>query len=114
MLLNQHLVFDVRKTFNSPILDYLMSKRTPHIYDFTILKELGKGAFGTVFLVRQNSDGLEVCLKSIKGASRRIQREAEMLSEINNKKVIKYSGSFAESGTFNIVMEDSTNWRTLF
>ena len=35
------------------------------ISDFTILKPLGKGGFGTVYLARRNSDEIEVCLKAI-------------------------------------------------
>ena len=82
------------------------------ISDFTILKPLGKGGFGTVYLARRNSDEIEVCLKAIplnKGISEQeIELEAKMLSELNYKHIIKYYGSFAESGFFYIVMEYAT------
>ena len=77
--------------------------------DFTILKRLGKGGFGTAYLVRRNSDELEVCLKEIPlnkvVSKQKIEGEAKMLSELNSAHVIKYYGSFAESWNFYIVME---------
>ena len=77
--------------------------------DFTIVKKLGAGGFGTASLVRRNSDGVEVCLKGIRlgnGVSEQaIEREAKMLSELNSEYIIKYSGSFVESGQFYIIME---------
>ena len=76
--------------------------------DFTIIKELGKGGFGRAYLVRRNSDGVELCLKEIplkKGVCSETEREAKMLSELNNEHIIKCYGSFVESGHFFIVME---------
>ena len=77
--------------------------------DFTVIRPLGNGGFGSAFLARQNSDGIEVCLKAIPlrpGLSEeQIEREATMLSELNNEHIIKYYGSFVESESFYIVME---------
>ena len=77
--------------------------------DFTIIKELGKGGFGRAYLVRRNSDGVELCLKEIplkEGVcSEETEREAKMLSELNHEHIIKYYGSFIESGNFYIIME---------
>ena len=77
--------------------------------DFTILKPLGKGGFGTAYLSRRNLDGMQVCMKKIplnKGVSpQHIEREAKMLSELNNEHIIKYYGSFIESGQVYILME---------
>ena len=79
--------------------------------DFTKIKKIGKGGFGTAYLARRNSDELEVCLKEIplnKGLSEQaIEGEAKMLSELNNNHIIRSYGSFIESGTFYIVMEYS-------
>ena len=84
---------------------FLMSQLT----DFTIIKKLGKGGFGSAYLSHRNSDGMQVCLKIIplnNGVSpQQIEREAKMLSELNNEHIIKYYGSFVESGSFYIVME---------
>ena len=56
--------------------------------DFTKIKELGKGGFGTVYLARRNSGGMEVCLKKIpwneEVCVEVIEREAKMLSELNH------------------------------
>ena len=86
-----------------------MQCETYTLSDFTILKPLGKGGFGTAYLARRNSDELEVCLKEIplnKGVSEQeIELEARMLSELNNEYIIRSYGSFAESGNFYIVME---------
>ena len=77
--------------------------------DFTIIQPLGEGGFGTAFLARRNLDGVELCLKEIpltNGVSpQEIKREAKMLSQLNYKHIIRYYGSFVESGKFYIVME---------
>ena len=77
--------------------------------EFTIVKKLGEGGFGSAYLARRNSDGVEVCLKRIhlnKGLSKQaIEREAKILSDLNSEYIIKYYGSFVESGNFYIIME---------
>ena len=77
--------------------------------DFTTIKHLGKGGFGRAYLVRRNSDEVELCLKEIplkEGVcSEETEREAKMLSGLKDQHIIKYYGSFIESGTFYIVME---------
>ena len=84
-------------------------RETYRLSDFTIARKLGQGGFGSAYLARRNSDGLDVCLKSValnNGTSeQQIVREATMLSELQNDNVIKYYGSFVESGNFFIVME---------
>ena len=77
--------------------------------DFQVISTLGKGGFGKAFLALRKVDGIEVCLKAInldEGISKHdIEREAKILSALNNQYVIKYYGSFVESGRFFIVME---------
>ena len=77
--------------------------------DFEIIEPLGAGGFGSAYLARQVSDGMEVCLKKIPlnngVSSQQVEREAKMLSELNDEHIIKYYGSFVESGYFYIVME---------
>ena len=89
-----------------------MQCETYTISDFTILKELRKGGFGTVYLACRNSDEIEVCLKEIPlnkvVSKQKIEGEAKMLSELKDEHIIKYYGSFAESGKFYIVMEYAT------
>ena len=66
-----------------------MQCETYTLSDFTILKPLGKGGFGTAYLARRNSDELEVCLKEIPlnkvVSEQEIEKEAKMLSELNNE-----------------------------
>ena len=80
-----------------------------HLSDFTIIKKLGKGGFGSAYLALRNSDKMQVCLKVVPlqtGVSQQdVQREARMLSEVSDKHVIKYYGSFVELDNFYIVME---------
>ena len=77
--------------------------------DFEIIRKLGEGGFGSAYLARRKSDEMEVCLKKIplqKGvSSQQIEREAKMLSELNDEHIIKYYGSFVESGYFYIITE---------
>ena len=77
--------------------------------DFSIIKQLGNGGFGCAYLARRNVDEAEVCLKVIPMRSgiseQQIEREAKMLSELKNQHVIRYYGSFVESGVFFIIME---------
>ena len=87
-----------------------MSDCEPYrLTDFTIFRKLGEGGFGSAYLAHRNSDEVEVCLKVVplnKGVSEEeIEREARMLSSLHSEHIIKYYGSFVESGDFFIVME---------
>lgn len=44
---------------------------TPNLSDFTLLEQLGKGAFGTVFLANHRPSGVRVALKAISKAPSR-------------------------------------------
>ena len=80
-----------------------------NLLDFTVIRKLGAGGFGSAYLARRNSDEEEVCLKvlplSAVASEQEIQREARMLSELNNEYIIRYYGSFVESEHFYIMME---------
>ena len=84
-------------------------RETYRLSDFTIARKLGQGGFGSAYLARRNSDGLDICLKKIplrNGVSeQQIEREAKLLSELHDDHVIKYYGSFVESDFLYIVME---------
>ena len=79
------------------------------ISDFKIIRTLGEGGFGKVYLARRNLDNVKVCLKEITlryGVSQQdVEREAKTLSELKHENIIGYYGSFVESGKFYIVME---------
>ena len=73
------------------------------------MRKLGKGGFGAAYLARRNSDGIELCLKVVSLNNRvskeEIEREARILSSLKDGHIIRYYGSFAESGNYYIVME---------
>lgn len=54
----------------------LNSTITPNLSDFTLMEQLGKGAFGTVFLAHHRPSGVRVALKAI---------SKELPSKVNGK-----------------------------
>ena len=80
-----------------------------HSSDFTIVKPLNSGSFGTAYYAKRISDGMDLCIKKISIPSSRkqkqIQREASILSQLNNPHIIKYYGTFIEGHDLCIVME---------
>ena len=85
-----------------------MKRKQCKLSDFKIIQELGKGGFGTAYRATRNSDGLDVCLKEIPlrcDFSEHIPQEAKMLSNLKNEYIIKFYGSFVDSGNCYIVME---------
>ena len=74
--------------------------------DFTIKNPLGKGGFGLAYLAVHNTDQKEVCLKFIPQEKKTAAfNEAKTLSQLEDKHIIKYYGSFDEGDQFCIVME---------
>ena len=81
------------------------------IRNYRLLKELGKGAFGTVVLVSHAVTGVQYCVKKVdvRQMSASEQRHAAMESRILNKfdhpNSVKYKEQFVEGGMLYIVME---------
>ena len=81
--------------------------------DFTIGKQLGKGAFGTVTIVTRKADGKVYAMKRINiGKLDNKEREASLneiriLASLNHPNIIGYKEAFYDepSKTINIVME---------
>ena len=81
--------------------------------DFEIGKLLGKGAFGSVNLVKRKEDGITYAMKRVKIAQLSIKERENALNEIRilaslqHPNIIGYKEAFfdEESKTLNIVME---------
>jgi len=81
--------------------------------DFTNLKTLGKGAFGSVHLVKRNQDQKIYAMKRVKISNLSIKErenalnEIRLLASLNHKNIIGYNDAFYDekSSTLNIVME---------
>ena len=81
--------------------------------DFEILKQLGKGAFGSVHLVRRKKDLKTYAMKRIRMTTlsekekETALNEIRILASLNHKNIIGYKEAFfdEESQTLNIIME---------
>ena len=83
------------------------------INDFEIIKELGKGAFSTVSLVKRKQDNKIYALKCVQISKLSIHEkqnslnEVRLLASINHKNIITYKESFynEKNQTLNIILE---------
>ena len=84
--------------------------QTFQLSDFTIVKQLGQGGFGSAYLAVYNPHLKEVCLKFIplknnKASKQSAIEEAKTLSQLEDEHIIKSYGSFVEDDQVCIVME---------
>ena len=84
-----------------------MSQIGDKLSDFEIIKELGRGAFGVVFLVRSHLDNQLYVLKKLKHGRRHKEalREARLLRNIKHPHIITYHHCFVEADCLYLVME---------
>ena len=83
------------------------------INDFEIIKQLGKGAFSTVSLVKRKQDNKIYALKCVQISKLSIHEkqnslnEVRLLASINHKNIISYKESFynEKNQTLNIILE---------
>ena len=79
--------------------------------DFEIIKELGKGSYGTVYTVKSliNSNVYVMKKMEINHLKHRQQqecyREVSILKKVSHKNIIKYYSSFLEQEILYIIME---------
>ena len=73
--------------------------------DFLILKELGKGNFGTVFLVKSLKNGKQYAMKEILTMNIEDQKEIKLIKNLQHPHVITYFTSFSENGNLYIIIE---------
>uniref|UniRef100_A0AAQ6ABZ0 non-specific serine/threonine protein kinase n=1 Tax=Amphiprion ocellaris TaxID=80972 RepID=A0AAQ6ABZ0_AMPOC len=79
--------------------------------NYEVVRQIGEGAFGKAFLVRDKGGGTECVVKQIslrkmsareKEASK---KEVTLLSKMNHPNIVAFIGSFQERGSLYIVME---------
>ena len=79
--------------------------------NYEIIKQLGKGGFGSVYKVINKNDNKIYAIKriSIKGLNQKeldfIKNEANIISNIDNENIVKYHESFYDDDYLNIVMD---------
>ena len=79
--------------------------------EYVISKELGKGGFGRVILVKNKSDNKYYAIKEIiikpemQDKLENIKKEADILSKFNCNNIVKYYDSYLDKDKFYILME---------
>ena len=84
----------------------------PKIQDFEILKELGCGSFGRVFLARHNKTKVKYAIKAIDKTNKTnieekpyFRRELEVMYKIHHPNVVKLFGHFEDNKYCYFIME---------
>ena len=81
------------------------------IKDYIIEKEIGQGTYGFVYKATKKNDKKDYAIKQIpirnvpENYKEQFKKEAEILSQIESKYVVKYYESFEEDNKLYIVME---------
>ena len=80
--------------------------------DFNVIRELGKGNFGSVKLVSSNLTHKLYAMKEIKaslykseGQRKEVEKEIKLLENLDHPHIIKYFTSFRENNDFYIITE---------
>ncbi|KAF5287799.1 hypothetical protein FQR65_LT12167 [Abscondita terminalis] len=82
------------------------------MHSFNILKKLGKGTFGTVYLCERKHNKLKVVVKEVNAdlngeQTETAKNEVSVLKSLKHPNIVLYYDSFVSNGTFYIVMEFS-------
>ena len=83
----------------------------PKVSGYRILRELGRGGMGMVYLARRESDDIEVALKILSPHridptnSRRFQREGRVLKGFNHPNIVKVYEVEIREGNHYLVMQ---------
>ena len=79
--------------------------------DFEIIKQLGKGSYGTVYTVKSKLDSNIYVMKKMElnhlkeSQQRECYREVSILRKVSHPNIIKYYASFLENESLCIIME---------
>ena len=79
--------------------------------NFEIVKQLGKGSYGTVYVVRSKLDMNTYIMKKMElihlkeNQQRECYREVSILRKVSHPNIIKYYSSFLENESLCIIME---------
>lgn len=88
-----------------------ISTRFTSVDEFSFCKELGRGGYSTVYLVRHLRTGRKYALKCAmkfkkgKDRSRKTLQEIEVLSQFNHSSIIRLSGWFEDEDTIYLVLQ---------
>ena len=87
-------------------------EREARVLDFDIIKELGSGSFGNVYLVRHKITQAEYAIKAIDKRNKNNQeekpyfrREVEVMYKVHHKNVVKLYGHFEDNNYCYFLME---------
>ena len=90
------------------------------INDFEILKELGSGSFGNVYLVKHKKTKAEYAIKAIDKRNKTNQeekpyfrREVEVMYKIHHPNVVKLFGHFEDNNYCYFIMEYIVDQNTI-
>lgn len=76
---------------------------------YTILPELGRGSFGTVFLCKEKSTGMELAVKIVSYKKKKeksmMEMEIDVLSSLNHSAIIKVYDAFDYGNKLYCFME---------
>ena len=95
------------------INDYKLKETSvgSRLSDFEIVKQLGKGSYGTVYVVRSKLDMNKYVMKKMElnhlkeNQQRECYREVSILRKVSHPNIIKYYSSFLENESLCIIME---------
>ena len=90
----------------------IKSKEKIKIHDYTLIERIGVGSYGRIYKVRKEEDSKIYVLKEIpvnknidNEKLESVKTEAEILSSLSNKYIVKYYESFQSGQNIYIVME---------
>ena len=99
--------------FNSNLNEIRMKEASvgSRLSEFEIVKQLGKGSYGTVYVVRSKLDMNTYVMKKMElnhlkeSQQKECYREVSILRKVSHPNIIKYYSSFLENESLCIIME---------